>query len=318
MARKTEEPSSSARTWKEIDQAVAGRKLSPKGRKRLFVSSANVILFALLAATVAWGSWEVQRTVSGGETSVGAPGTHTPVRDVVLITDGVLTQDWLVQTLALPGNASLMELDLFALRDRLLSKGQIAAADLRREFPDTLVVSIQERTPVLRAIVQETGAAPRSLLIARDGVAYDGIGYDSLMTNALPFLDGVKLTRGPDGFNPVEGMREVSDMISAAQNNAPHLFRSWRVVSLARLHDYDEIVVRTREIPEIVFNRREDFTRQLARLDYIVDYSRTGSDASVRKVDLSIGSQVPVELEAVQFAKKASLKPINRTTRRDF
>ena len=318
MSRNQTDSSSVARSWKEIDQAVAGRKLSSKGRKRLFTSSANMLLFALLAAVVAWGTWEVRRTVHGGESALGSPVTRMPIRDIVLITDGVLTQEWLVKVLSIPTNASLMELDLFALRDRLLKRGQVAAADLRRDFPDTLVVSLQERAPVLRAIVQESGSGPRSLLIARDGVAYEGTGYETLMTNALPFLDGVKLTRGPSGFNPVEGMAEVSDMISAAQNNAPHLFRSWRVVSLARLRDYNEIVVRTRDIPEIVFNRREDFTRQLARLDYIVDYTRTQSEAEVHKVDLSIGNQVPVELQAVQFAKKTSSKPLNRNTRRDF
>jgi len=318
MSRKVNDSNNDARSWKEIDQAVAGRKLSSKGRKRLFTSSANLLLLGLLAAVIGWGTWEIRRTVRGGDSELGSPVTRMPVRDVVLITDGVLTQDWLVRTLAIPTNASLMGLDLFALRDRLLKHGQVAAADLRREFPDTLVVSLQERAPVLRAIVQESGVGPRSLLIARDGVAYEGVGYETLMTNALPFLDGVKLTRGPNGFNPVEGMAEVSDMISAAQNNAPHLFRSWRVVSLARLRDYNEIVVRSRDIPEIVFNRREDFTRQLARLDYIVDYTRTQSEAEVQKVDLSIGSQVPVELQAVQFTKKTSSKPLNRNPRRDF
>lgn len=318
MSRKTNEPSPPARSWKEIDQAVAGRKLSSKGRKRLFTSSANVLLIALLAAVIAWGTWEIRRTVHGDKTAIASPVTHMALRDIVLITDGVLSQEWLVKTLAIPANTSLMELDLFALRDRLLRNGQIAGADLKRDFPDTLVVSLQERAPVLRAIVQESGAGPRSLLIARDGVAYEGSGYESLMINALPFLDGVKLVRGPIGFVPIEGMADVSDMISAAQNNAPHLFRSWRVVSLARLHDYNEIVVRTRDIPEIVFNRHEDFTRQLARLDYIVDYTRTQSEATVRKVDLSIGTQVPVELQAAQFVRKTSSKPINRNNRRDF
>jgi cell division protein FtsQ len=285
---------------------------------RLFTSSGNTFLLVLLAAVVGWGVWEIRRTVHGGGGAGGSSVTQMPLKEVVLITDGVLTQDWLNGALAIPANSSLMELDLFALRDRLLRHGQVAGADLRREFPDTLVVSLQERAPVLRAIVQESGVEPRSLLIARDGVAYEGSGYDSLMVNALPFLDGVKLVRGRDGFVPVEGMAEVSDMISAAQNNAPHLFRSWRVVSLARLRDYNEIVVRTRDIPEIVFNRRQDFTRQLARLDYIVDYTRTQSEATVRKVDLSIGSQVPVELHAAQFVKKTSAQPINRNNRRDF
>jgi len=318
MSRKESHQSDEARSWKEIDQAVAGRKLSSKGRKRLFTSSANLLLLTLLAGVVGWGTWEIRRTVHGGQSALGTPVTRAPIRDIVLITDGVLSQEWVQEALALPTGTSLMELDLFALKDRLLRHGQVAAADLRREFPDTLVVTLQERAPVLRAIVQETGVNPRSLLVARDGVAYEGTGYDSLMVNALPFLDGVKLVRSRDGFMPVDGMAEVGDMISAAQNNAPHLFRSWRVVSLARLRDYNEIVIRSRDIPEIVFNRREDFTRQLARLDYIVDYTRTQSEATVQKVDLSIGPQVPVELQASQFLKKTSTKPTNRSTRRDF
>lgn len=318
MPRRESQDASEARTWKEIDQAVSGRKLSSKGRKRLFTSTANLLLLGLLAAVVGWGTWEIRRTVHGGESALGTPVTQMPIRDVVLITDGVLTQEWLVGTLRIPESASLMGVDLFEMREKLLQNGQVAAADLRREFPDTLVVSLQERNPVLRAIVQDPVLGPRSLLISRDGTVYHGIGYDGLMVNALPFIDGVKLTRSGDGYARVDGMTEVADMISAAQNNAPHLFRSWRVVSLARLRDYNEIVVRTRDIPEIVFNRREDFTRQLARLDYIVDYSRTQSEATVRKVDLSIGSQVPVELQAAQFVKKTSSQPINRTKRRDF
>lgn len=318
MPRKANSEAPEARTWKEIDQAVSGRKLSSKGRKRLFTSTANLLLVGLLTAVVGWGTWEIRRTVNGGESSLGSPVTQMPIRDVVLITDGVLNQDWLEKTLALPADASLMGVDLFEMRDKLVQHGQVAAADLRREFPDTLVVSLQERNPVLRAIVQDPSLGPRSLLIARDGTAYIGIGYDSLMVNALPFLDGVTLVKKGDGYAPVDGMAEVADMISAAQNNAPHLFRSWRVVSLARLRDYNEIVVRARDIPEIVFNRREDFTRQLARLDYIVDYSRTQSEATVRKVDLSIGSQVPVELQAAQFVKKTSSQPLNRNKRRDF
>ena len=62
---------------------------------------------------------------------------------------------------ALAGDESLVGLALprphDAIGGKALSRpddGQVAAADLRRDFPDTLVVSLQERAPVLRACVR--------------------------------------------------------------------------------------------------------------------------------------------------------------------
>jgi cell division protein FtsQ len=60
------------------------------------------------------------------------------------------------------------------------------------------------------------------------------------------------------------------------------------------------VLVRTSEVSEIVFGTRDDFYRQIARLDYILDEIRARPAATpVRSINLAIGGrQVPVAFEA--------------------
>jgi hypothetical protein len=115
-------------------------------------------------------------------------------------------------------------------------------------------------------------------------------------------------------------MEDVANLLQAAQNSAPMLYADWRVVSLARLTAYDEIVVKTRKIPEVVLSRKIDFTQQLARLDYISDYARTQPDAVVQRVDLSLGGDVPVSFDnsASRLLPPSSVKPSKSKTSRDL
>ena len=60
------------------------------------------------------------------------------------------------------------------------------------------------------------------------------------------------------------------------------------------------ILVRTSDVAEIAFGTRDDFYRQLARLDYILDELRAKPAATpIRSINLAIGGrQVPVSFEA--------------------
>ena len=289
--------SSAGRSWRDIRQVVTPLAMSRKGRSRRRLEWFKVVTLCALLVAGGWGvytlihSWETDRTAL-------ATAVHSePVREITLRTDGMLTQKWVADVLALPKNASLMSLDLGALRDKLLANGQVRVAVLRRYFPDTLEVTVQERTPVARLMASEGDGPARQLLVARDGVVYDGFNYDKQMLATLPWLAGVRLVKTGEGkLEPIAGMANVSELLSTAQLEAPQLYKSWLIVSLERLEARDEIVVKAQDSPEIVFSRKRDFRRQIAQLDYVVDSVRVMADPTLLSVNLSMEGQVPVKM----------------------
>jgi cell division protein FtsQ len=320
---KSQSEQKEGRSWRDLDQAVNTRTLSAQGRRRFALRIAHFVAAGLLVAGLAWGGWEVAETLTGGAGPMQDPVNAAPLKEIVLINDanGVLNQEWLERTLAVPKGVSLMELDLVKLRAKLLAVRQVRTVDLRRDFPHTLVVTLRERLPVVKIRVQVGGGPARTLLVARDGVVYDGIGYEAASLNLLPYLDGVRLARNTrGGFQPVDGMEDVANLLQAVQNNAPLHYAGWKVVSLARLAAYDEISVRTGTIPEVVFSRKINFTQQLARLDYIANYTRAQPGAVVQRVDLSLGGNVPVSFEdsSVRFVPNNTFPTSNPRTRRDL
>jgi cell division protein FtsQ len=289
--------SAAGRSWRDIRQEVTPLAMSRKGRSRRRLEWFKVTaLFVLLGA----GGWGIYTLVHSWETDRAALATavHSePVRDIALITDGVLTKKWAAGILALPKTASLMSLDLEALRNKLLENGQVRVAVLTRHFPDTLVLSLQERTPVARLQASDGNGPARQLFVSREGVVYDGINYGNSLVASLPWLAGIRLVKAPaHGFEPITGMEDVSALLSMAQLEAPQLYRTWQIVSLDRLEARDEILVKARDIAEIVFTRKRDFRKQIAELDYVVDRVHVLPDPALLSVNLAIEGQVPVRM----------------------
>lgn len=288
-----------ARNWKDIPQQVSPRTLSKEGRKRRVFGGARVIAAAVVLAALAWGGWEVYHAVVQEPAQIASAVQAPPLKSPVLRTDGVLTHAWLVAALDLPKKATLMELDLDRLQQRLLAHGQVRSAVLTRNFPDTLDVTLQERSPVARLNLQIGRAAPRPFLVARDGVIYDGAGYNPALLATLPWLDGVTLAPAPGGgFAPIAGMAAVAGLLQVAQNQTPQLYANWQVVSLARLASDGQLIVRSKQIDRIVFSANGDYLRQLGRLDVIVDTTRAQPDHRLASVDLALGDKVPVAADA--------------------
>jgi hypothetical protein len=299
-----------ARSWRDIPQPVKPRTMSRGGRWRLYASGLRIAFAAVIAGGIAWGVWRVAGAVQGDPGAIPASARSTPVRAPELVTDGAHTPAWLVRTLALPADATLMELDLEQLHRRLLDDGQVLGARLTRHFPDRLVVHVMERVPVARVMAEWVGRR-FPLLVARDGTIFPGEGYAEKMLNALPWLDGVALVRHGDGFAPIAGMHAVADLLAKAQVEAPHLYRTWNVVSLARYELDRELEVRTFNRTTIVFNAAHLFLPQLGRLDYIWRRLEGGTAGPVR-VDLSHGWEVPVRLELPAGTTRSGPGPANR------
>jgi len=243
--------------------------------------------------------YEGMRTWEQNPMAIKSPVKSAPVKYIDARSDGVLDKSWVTRTLALPKTAGLMELDLYALRNRLLESGQVRTAVLTRKFPETLLVMIEERSPVLR-IRTQVGAAPaKDLLVARDGVIYEGVGYEPTLIATLPYLADVPLKLVQGRFQPVDGMEKVADLLSTARANIPALYSGWHVVSLARYALDGEIVVRSKDIKEITFGTREsDFFKQIAQLDLIVETGHVQADHPAVSINLAVGGvQVPVVFE---------------------
>ena len=284
-----------ARTWRDIPQPVKPRAMSREGRWRLTASVLRVAGAVVVVGCTTWGAWEVTRTLQENPRTMPAAAKAVAVKHLELKTDGVLDQEWLVRTLGLPKNVSLMELDLQGLRLRLLASGQVNAASLTKNFPDTLKVQVAERSPVVRLMAEWRGAQT-TLLVARDGVVFDGVGFEPALLATLPWLDGVKLVRQGDRFGPIEHMGAVGDLLGRARLDAEHLYRTWQVVSLARLPADGEIEVRTKPGTVLVFGANGDFFQQLAKLDYQWDAFAAMPTPPV-KIDLSLGREVSVAFQ---------------------
>ena len=319
-------PPSPGRSWRTIRQEVQPLAMSRKGRRRQLLAWTKIGTLITAVIGLGWGIFALGYSWATDRAGLATAVHSVPVGRVSLITDGVLTQQWAAETLALPKGASLMALDLPALRDRLLAHGQVRVAVLTRSFPSTLVVTLQERTPVARVRAETGLGAAQSLLVAKDGVVYPGLNYDQAMLASLPWLDGIRLVRSGNGFEPIAGMAEVSDLLSTAQLQAPHLYREWLIVSLARLAASDELLVKTQDIPEIIFTRKRAFFKQVAQLDYIIDRAHALPEPVLKSVNLTLEGQVPVVLETAATetvppkAPPANflLQPSQRKVSRDF
>jgi len=291
-----------ARTWKDIRQGVSKRAMPREGRRRAWRAGARLGLVCAVVVACGCAALELYQTWENNPGQLKEPVRAVPLRRVVFSTDGVLDRAWLDRTLALPRNASLMALDLHGLEGRLLASGQVHSVMLRRRFEDnTLVVGVEERVPVVRVMGQADSGPPRELLVARDGVAFAGTGYEAAALERLPWLDGIELRRTPrHAFEPIPGMEPVAQLLAAGNALVPQLAAGWQVVSLARFASDQEIIVRSRDIPEIIFDAQAPFPHQLAKLAYIVESLRTHGNPPMARVDFAVGNQVPVELRAAE------------------
>jgi cell division protein FtsQ len=285
-----------ARSWRDIPQPVKPRAMSREGKWRRSMAAVRMtLLVGFIVATVAGGLWIASTLTAGAPVPAAAKPGPMKAPELRTTRDGVLDDTWLARTLALPANASLMEIDLENLRARVLAEGQVITASVTRNFPDKLIVAVTERVPVARVRV-ELGGEPRDLLVARDGVVFTGYGFDRGMLESLPWLAGIVIVPEGTGFKPIVGISTVAQLLADAQFAAAHLYANWQSVSLARLDSDRELEVTTKDGSTIIFGASGDYYLQLLRLDTIVERLERLPGSKAR-IDLSLGREVPVNVE---------------------
>lgn len=273
--------------------------MSRGGRWRRAMAGVRVAALGLFVVGLGWGLWMIASALREKSPRIPEVAKAVPMKAPELRTtrDGVLDDAWLGRTLALPAGASLMELNLEKLRSRLLTDGQVLTANLTRIFPDRLLVTISERTPVARIRAGQEGNS-RDWLVARDGVVFAGAGYSEAVLESMPWLAGIALVPEGAGFRPIPRMDVVSRLLTDAQFAAEPLYRMWQVVSLARLDSDNEIEVTMKDNTTVVFGAKGGFFVQLSNLDFMMERISRLPRAKTR-IDLSLGREVPVMVEPV-------------------
>lgn len=282
-------------SWQKIPQSVRGSARRRGGgpgvrRRRGWVWA---VALAVSAAAI-YGSYQL--FFAGAPLPGGERGD--PVREILYETDGTLDRAWLEERLALPAGAGLHELDIFALRENLREDPQVREATVRRRFPDTLQVTVEERVPVARVLVREEGER-RVLLVGRDGMVFAGRGLAPRKTGTLPFLTGVRLqATGEGSYRPLEGFREVTELLDTARASYPGIAATWRIVDLSAFSPaagdlYSTVQVHSTVVRNLLF-ATSDYRAQLRRLRDILDVVQTEEVEKLERVDLRFDESVPV------------------------
>lgn len=286
----------SVRTWRDIPQAVKPRAMTSRGKRRYALRLVNLCLGITFVLGATWAAIELTEGFANNPSKLARATQSAPLRNLKLNTDGVLTQEWVKSSLRIPANAALMEVDLAPLQSRLLASGQVRVAILSKTFPDTLNVSLTERSPVARIKVEPSDSPTGEMYVARDGVVFSGACMDKELVESLPWIDDpIAKNRTKDGrIAPVAGMETVSDLLTKARYEGGRIYGMLRNLSLARLESDGEIEVRSPECEGIIFSTREDFFRQLSYLDFLRDTIQPTAETPLARIDLSHGSTVPV------------------------
>lgn len=293
-ARTAESPSRSRRRatdWKDIDQTVKPRAMSSVAERRIWLRRARIAALSLAGAMVVAAALRFASFVDHAPGLLTRAGEALPVKRVTVESDGPISTDWTLRYLDWQDGRNLLDVDIAGMKSRLERVGQVRSAEVERVFPDELRIRIQERAPVARIFAQRASGEKLVLYVDAEGAVFEGIALAASTIRFLPLLDGISLSREGEGYSRIEGMGTVAKLLDESRELAPHLYRSWTVVSLA---ESPQIVVKGRLAKAAVFSPDEDFRTQLARLDYILDYHRGRLLSDVSRVDLTLGAQVPV------------------------
>ena len=286
-------------SWRELAgprQSRVNSSLSRKRRKIRWIKLVGIILVCLIVTV---GIIQVRKRDDDGVASTAAKAGS--IERIGFYTDGALSDEWLNSVIRLRPGMSMMEVDIYALKEILEANAQVKSASVERVFPSDINIEIIERKPVMRLMIASVNGSRNLRLVARDGVVYKGLGYSATSLKQLPFLQPY---RHPDGsYFPLHGIEQVAQLLELVRSKQPNLFRTWQVVSLEHYAGNQDlpgqvIEVRSKVVPEIIFSATTDYAMQLDRLVYLLNYLEKRGNPSLERIDLSLRDSAAVRLSS--------------------
>ena len=204
-------------------------------------------------------------------------------------------------------DTNLMDVDLAAIRTRLLELPRVKSVAVERRLPDKFAITLEERLPVARIVSMKPERIgnvelKHALFVDRDGVAFKCEELREYV--ALPSINAVEqgvFTVGQEV--PCPGMKVALLLLEQFRT------RTWaapcNVRSVEILNDWT-VSVEMETGAQFVF-RPENVARQLERLAYILAKSRAVKK-SVATVNLQLERNVPVRFYE-QLTQEVSRTP---------
>ena len=216
--------------------------------------------------------------------------------------DGVLTDEEIRRLAGVQPGRNVLTIDLFSLRQRLLRHPRIDEATVRIEFPDTLRISVRERTPVARILLPPVGGLQAFYLLDETGHVLmpfeEGHAPREVIETeaSLPMLIHVAIA----GFSA--GQAVADPQVLAALR----FLGGFDASAMAGVSDVVSVDVGVPGVLGVLSNfgaritlAPDDFDRQLAEWRAIHDRA-AGMGRLIGTLDLSVRSNPPLKwLEAV-------------------
>lgn len=214
------------KTWRsEIRQSVGNsgstKEARRKRRIKRFKDFLLVLSFTLLVAFVMF--------LSGRINASEFKKVHH-VNKVQLVTDGALTEGWLLNYTELNYSNLVVTKSVFDIKKHLLEYPQILSAEVSRS-EEKLVVSIRERRAVAR--VKTDGGEIK--MVAPDGVLFPAGTYFTANVDALPFVEDFELAENEKGFQILQKHKALVAFLDAVRTVNPRLLVEWESVSLKHI-----------------------------------------------------------------------------------
>jgi cell division protein FtsQ len=267
-------------------------------RRTLRRLTVSVTALAILAA-VAGTSWGLYRLVKLAGAKLLYENPRFAIAQIVVENDGVLTTEQVKQRVGVRVGENLLSVDLDRARRNLELLPIVRSVSVRREFPNRLVVHVEERMAMARL-------QPRTLPGGSDGSVFlvDREGYvvkpfklgDGAVVQPRRQVSGLPLLTGVKPGDLCVGRRVESEQVYQALQLLDKLAQS-AVCSVVDVGQIDLsktqlLTVTTRQKSVIKFDP-QDLQQQLRRLAVVLSWAQQRRK-TVQMVDLTVERGVPV------------------------
>ena len=222
----------------------------------------------------------------------------TFLKKVQFHTDGVLNDQWLRGIISLSGSTRLMDIEIFKIKDKIEASNQIIYAEVRRQFPDTLKISVKEAVPKLK--LNNNHGVHSHNLISKEGVVFKGFGYSESFIESLLFL--IPGEHNTDKIISDNQLSKLMPLLDLIENSNLKDSIGVHTISLEKFSGNRDIPgqiieIRSKKFPRILFTPEKDYLLQLERLNVIFSHLNTHGNPSVDLIDLSLMNHSTIRLK---------------------